>query len=82
MAEVIQKYSTELGVSTNIRAPKMVWILQGRIDSNENIIWRYHNSPLASLYQPVTSYGIVCVNTTAEISQKLWAEIKKNISFL
>lgn len=82
MDEVIKKYSTELGVAANMRAPKMVWILQGRINSNENVIWRYHNSPLASLYQPITSYGIVYVNTTVGISQKLWAEIKKNISFL
>ena len=82
LPEVIRKYSRELGVAADIRAPKMVWILQGRVNSSENAIWRYHNSPLASVYRPITSYGIVSVNTTAEIRQRLWNEIRSNISLL
>jgi hypothetical protein len=82
LPEVIRKYSCEVGVAGDNRAPKMVWILQGRVDSSENAIWRYHNSPLASLHHPATSYGIVSINTVVEIGQRLWNEIKNNISFL
>lgn len=80
--EVIQKYSCEMAVATNNCAPRMVWIFQGRVNNNENAIWRYHNSPLTTKYRPITSYGIVSLNTTVEISQRLWNEIKNNISFL
>ena len=82
LPEVIRKYSREFGVAADSRAPKMVWILQGRVNSSENAIWRYHNSPLAAVYRPITSYGIVSVNTAVEIKQRLWNEIKNNISLL
>ena len=82
LPEVIRKYSSELCVAANSRAPKMVWILQGRVNSNEKAIWRYHNSPLVSVYRPATSFGIVSVNTTIEIRQRLWNEIKSNILLL
>jgi len=82
LPEVIRKYSREFGVAADSRAPKMVWILQGRVNSSENAIWRYHNSPLAAVYRPITSYGIVSVNTAVEITQRLWNEIKNNISLL
>ena len=78
LPEVIRKYSCELCVAANSRAPKMVWILQGRVNSNEKAIWRYHNSPLVSVCRPATSFGIVSVNTTIEIRQRLWNEIKSN----
>ncbi len=77
--DVIRKYSIELGVTAGSCAPKMVWILQGRVNSFENAIWKYHNSPLASMYRPVTSYGIVSINTTTEINQRFWNEIQKNV---
>lgn len=82
LPEVIRKYSSEFGVAADNRAPKMVWILQGRVNSSENAIWRYHNSPLASMYRPITSYGIVSINTAVEINQRLWNEIKNNVSIL
>lgn len=82
LPEVIRKYSCELCVAANSRAPKMVWILQGRVNSNEKAIWRYHNSPLVSVCRPATSFGIVSVNTTIEIRQRLWNEIKSNILLL
>ena len=82
LPEVIRKYSSELCVAANSRAPKMVWILQGRVNSNEKAIWRYHNSPLVSVCRPTTSFGIVSVNTTIEIRQRLWNEIKSNILLL
>lgn len=82
LPEVIRKYSCELCATTGEHALKMVWILQGRVNSSENAIWRYHNSPLASTYQPITSFGIVSVNTTVEIRQRLWNEIRNNISLL
>ena len=82
LPEVIRKYSSELCVAANSRAPKMVWILQGRVNSNEKAIWRYHNSPLVSVCRPATSFGIVSVNTTIEIRQRLWNEIKSNILLL
>ena len=82
LPEVIRKYSSELCVAANSRAPKMVWILQGRVNSNEKAIWRYHNSPLVSVCRPATSFGIVSVNTTIEIRKRLWNEIKSNILLL
>lgn len=83
LPEVIRKYSSELCVAANCRAPKMVWVLQGRVNSNEKAIWRYHNSPLVSVCRPATSFGIVSVNTTIiEIRQRLWNEIKSNILLL
>lgn len=82
LPEVIRKYSSEICVTTDNRSPKMVWILQGRVNNSENAIWRYHNSPLATTYRPNTSYGIVSVNTAMEINQRLWNEIKNNISIL
>ena len=82
LPEVIRKYSCELCVAANSREPKMVWILQGRVNSNEKAIWRYHNSPLVSVCRPATSFGIVSVNTTIEIRQRLWNEIKSNILLL
>lgn len=82
LPEVIRKYSCELCAITDSLAPKMVWILQGRVKSSENAIWRYHNSPLASTYRPITSFGIASVNTAVEIRQQLWNEIRDNISLL
>lgn len=82
LPEVIRKYSSELCAAADCPTPKMVWILQGRVNSTEKAIWRYHNSPLVSTYRPVTSFGIVSVNTTVEIRQRLWNEIRNNISLL
>lgn len=82
LPEVIRKYSSELCAAADCPAPKMVWIFQGRVNSTEKAIWRYHNSPLVSTYRPVTSFGIVSVNTTVEIRQRLWNEIRNNITLL
>ena len=82
LQDVIRKYSCEFSTTSNSRAVKMVWILQGRVKNNENSIWYYHNSSLASLYHPFTTYGIVPINTTLDIEQQLWNEIKKSISLL
>lgn len=82
LPEVIRKYSCEMCVSADSCTPKMVWVLQGRVNSNENAIWRYHNSPLISRYRPITSFGIVSVNTTVDIQRQLWNEIRNNISLL
>ena len=82
LPEVIRKYSREIGVAAEVQAPKMVWILQGRVNSCENAIWKYHNSPMASRYQPITSFGIASINTAVEIRQRLWNEIRNNITLL
>lgn len=82
LPEVIRKYSCEISVASRSSAPKMVWVLQGRVNSSENAIWKYHNSQLASIYRPITSFGIVSVNTMVEIRRQLWNEIRSNISLL
>lgn len=82
LPEVIRQYSCEFGVASDSQAPKMVWILQGRVNSSDTAIWRYHNSPLSTTYRPITSYGIASVNTAVEIRQRLWSEIRSNISLL
>lgn len=82
LPDVIRKYSCEFGVAADITAPKMVWILQGRVKVTENPIWKYHDSPLALKYHPITSYGIVSMNTAIDVNKRLWNEIKHNISLL
>lgn len=82
LPDAILKYSAQFAVASDIRVPKMVWALQGRVDPTKNFIWKCHNSPLALEYPPTTSYGIVPMNTTVDISRQLWHEIKSNISFL
>lgn len=82
LPDVIRKYSCEMCTTADCHAPKMVWILQGRVNSSENAIWRYHNSPLVPTYRPTTSFGIVSVNTSVEIRQRLWSEIRNSISLL
>jgi len=82
LSETIRKYSSEMAIAKENRMPKMVWILQGRANVNENIIWRYHNSPLAMQYKPETSYGIISINTKMEVKHKFWDELKKNIPSL
>ena len=82
MHEVIRKYSSELCAAADCHVPKMVWILQGRVNSSEKVMWRYHDSPMVSEYRPAASFGIVSINTTQEIRQRLWNEIKSNVVLL
>lgn len=82
LPEVIRKYSCEISAASRSSAPKMVWVLQGRVNASENAIWKYHNSQLASTYRPITSFGIVSINTAVEIRQRLWNEIRSSISLL
>lgn len=82
LPEVMRKYSFECAVANSTQTAKMVWILQGRVITNEKAIWQYHNSPASSLYSPITSYGIVSINTTTEVGAKLWDQIKKQVTFL
>lgn len=82
LESVMLKYSSQCSVAAEVGYPKMVWILQGRVRRGESPIWFYHNSPLANLYHPVTSVGIVSINTENNIEQEFWQEIRKNISFL
>ena len=82
LSEVIRKYSCEISAASRSSAPKMVWVLQGRVNGSENAIWKYHNSQLASTYRPITSFGIVSINTAVEIRQRLWNEIRSSISLL
>ena len=82
LPEVIRKYSCEISAASRSSVPKMVWVLQGRVNGSENAIWKYHNSQLASTYRPITSFGIVSINTAVEIRQRLWNEIRSSISLL
>lgn len=82
MHEVIRKYSSEICAAADCHVPKMVWILQGRVNSSEKVMWRYHDSPMVSEYRPAASFGIVSINTTQEIRQRLWNEIKSNVVLL
>lgn len=83
LSEVICKYFCEIGVAAAFPAPKMVWVLQGRVnDEKEKAIWKYHNSQLAVQYRPVTSIGIVSFNTVEEVGPQLWNELENNIFLL
>lgn len=78
LQEVIRKYSQETAVAHEVRAPKMVWVLQGRAASNAPV-WRMAESPLAQQFAPATSYGIFTLNSLNESKQYLWDEIVKAI---
>ena len=80
LPEVIRKYSCEIAIANNTLAPKMVWILQGRIKNNENPIWHYHNSQLAQEYGTITSYGIASINTSDSFCKRLWQEIQQCVA--
>lgn len=79
MNEIISKYSTQLAVAKEISVPRMVWILQGRVDNTEKKIWYYNSSPNAKKYKPATSYGVLSINTKADVETSFWNEIKENI---
>ncbi len=81
LPEIIRKYSCEIATQEGT-PPKMIWALQGRVDSREKPIWKYHNAPLASRYIPQTSYGIISVNTMQGENDFLWDELKRNIPWL
>lgn len=82
LPDVMKKYSNDMSSAKDNNAPRMVWILQGRVNSSENSICRYHNSPLAIQYRPHTSYGIVSLNTMVEVKTRFWNELKANIPWL
>lgn len=83
LPDVIRKYSCEIAVASKISAPKMVWILQGRIKKDEkDVLYDYHNSKLAKRNKPVTSYGILSINTFTDLNKSLWNELKKHITLL
>ena len=82
LKEVMLKYSCEFASTAETKSPRMVWVLQGRVRNYENPIWKIHNSRLASRFLPATSYGIVSVNTSVDVKQRLWNEIKRCVSLL
>lgn len=75
--KVINKYANQCAIANKNAAPRMVWILQGRMRASDmQPIWRYHNSSFAYRFKPTTSYGIVAINTKTDIKQRFWDEIK------
>lgn len=82
LPKVMNKYSHQVAVAKPQGVPQMVWILQGRVGSGENPIWKYHNSLLATHYNPRPSFGVVSINTVNNISQRFWNELKVNIPWI
>lgn len=82
LPKVMNKYSHQVAVAKPQGVPQMVWILQGRVGSGENPIWKYHNSLLAMRYNPRPSFGVVSINTVNNISQRFWNELKVNIPWI
>ena len=78
LPDVIQKYSVEMSVAKKNTGPKMVWILQGRVEKDDKPVWKYQEAPLLNTYRPATSYGILSMNTVEDSRKRLWSEIKKN----
>lgn len=81
-SSVLLKYSCEIGVANNTKCPKMVWLLQGRVGNQQNLLKEYHDSPLASKYHPNISCGVVSVNTLENAKNIIWNEFMKNIRLL
>lgn len=86
LGDVIAKYSNEVAaVVKNQRfaqSPKMVWVLQGRIQSKESPLWRFQSSMLSHQYLPPTSYGILAVNALTSHKQEFWSEMKRYIPWI
>ncbi len=79
--EIINKYSAQIAVAKDITEPRMVWILRGRVSNHEDNVdvWYYNSSPNARKNRPATSYGVIAINTRADVETRFWNEIKKNI---
>lgn len=82
LREVMQKYSHEVSVAKTVDKLQMVWILQGRITSGDNLVWKFHNSLLANTFNPKPSFGIVSINTEKNFGQRFWDELKLNIPWI
>ena len=76
--KIVLKYSSQFASKETREAPKMIWILQGRVGmEEERTVFRFHNSPLAKYYPPSTNYGIISVNTKTDSLHELWNEIRR-----
>lgn len=79
LPEVIDKYSLGISAAAEVRSPRMVWILQGRIDQADKMVWHYEDSPLTEKYRPATSFGILAVSTSDEVKGRLWDAFKNSL---
>jgi hypothetical protein len=76
--KIVLKYSSQFASQETREAPKMIWILQGRVgEGDERSVFRFHNSPLAKYYPPSTNYGVISVNTKTDSLRELWNEIRR-----
>lgn len=82
LSDVIRKYSVEVAVNQSCAAPKMVWILQGRVSAQESALWQYHSSPLAMRHRPTTTFGVLAMNALDSNKQRFWDEIKRSIPWV
>ena len=82
--KVITKYFKEIAVENAAHIlPRMVWILQGRIDENEidKPFYKKTNSPIARRNSP-PSFGIVTFTPLGNVDELFWDEMKTQISYL
>ena len=84
--KVITKYFKEIAVeNADHILPRMVWILQGRIDENEidKPFYKRTNSPLARRNTP-PSFGIMTFTplNNDKIDELFWNEMESQISYL
>jgi len=76
--KIVLKYSSQFASKETREAPKMIWILQGRVGvEEERAVFRFHNSPMAKYYPPSTNYGVISVNTKTDSLHELWNEIRR-----
>jgi len=76
--KIVLKYSSQFASKETREAPKMIWILQGRVGvEEERAVFRFHNSPLAKYYPPSANYGVISVNTKTDSLHELWNEIRR-----
>jgi len=72
----IQKYVNRIAHSDNsYQAIVMMWLLQGRIDSNRSMRPLY-SSILANMYRPIPSFGVFPINAQSKDLLPLWQEIE------
>jgi hypothetical protein len=76
--KMILKYSAQFASLETREAPKMIWVLQGRVGSDEErAVFRFHNSPLAKRFPPKANYGVISVNTKTDTLHELWNTIRR-----
>lgn len=75
------KYFLDIATNTPSGSPKMVWALQGRVDSSASI-WQPRQSEKARELKRGSFFGIVSINSREWDLSDFWNQMKVNIPWI